>query len=875
MLLLPRTYHPSTEVTDCGPEGGDLSGVVLSQNQGRTFDLVLSTADGDTNFAPDPNFERDRINAKPASWVFYTDANGGRADTFKVQVHAPLGTNRALRVEWRVSTSGINATKRVAARMVPDTARIACTPAEPYTVAARTDVTQSNGAGVRAAIEWYDENGEQISVSESAPLGSTGIKVPVLNATAPVDAVSMIPRVSMDSPSSGGGAIITGKFYIDSALVLKGTFATPFTTPAYFDGDTSVSYQWNGVPGNSSSSKLVTVSNTNTFNDFVAGDATVYWQTFQLPQNYIRGTGDTAKVPRLSGLQVFVGVDNTCKQAATVDWRIECYLDNAWTFVAKGTSIGTSLEGEEVWFNIYFDTPIDIEKEWVTNQNIFRFSVNGREAFDTTVNQEVEYDGAQVIIDNVAYTVVPDISPVPLQEGGLYPFMANGVPSLLFVEPGSERVLYSVQQGVNRFWYSTPNPLSDTTKLYTADGVTPIQNDGNDVSLLFRILAEVADEGTDFLGNLYRSSVTHNKVTFLDTFDPTAKNKFWLSKPNPSRYAVESLYFDLTTADDATARVVDHILLDPITPGVVFHVYFSNEETPGTDEESWENLLWSPVLKTFELNQRESFALPTPVTAKYIKLEFSHLQAQSYSPGNFQKPTIYKKHPKWVLDFFLMQQNMDLPTASRIEIVYDALDLAFSYYRDDITQEPDRATATILANPFTKQEVRKLVKRKKNRRQLKQSLGKADPITLEAILLSFQPWLTKPGGLRKKVNSALAEYIGRTDLFDGNYPSEEITRSLGDTGNVSSLDREGMILEKTFPEMFFYLTCRHGYREALATFAQDRAYFVGVRNVAFTREEYFTITDDSLYIEDGGDNVNVERNDFELDDLVWVTSKDA
>jgi hypothetical protein len=80
--------------------------------------------------------------------------------------------------------------------------------------------------------------------------------------------------------------------------------------------------------------------------------------------------------------------------------------------------------------------------------------------------------------------------------------------------------------------------------------------------------------------------------------------------------------------------------------------------------------------------------------------------------------------------------------------------------------------------------------------------------------------------------------------------------------DVSTLNRDQVVLEQDYPVMFFYLTARHKYREVQAPFSHDRAYFVGIRELSFIRQHYATATDDRLYVESNVDTANAERNDF-------------
>lgn len=419
------------------------------------------------------------------------------------------------------------------------------------------------------------------------------------------------------------------------------------------------------------------------------------------------------------------------------------------------------------------------------------------------------------------------------------------------------RIGFTGVANIPEVWYSVPNPRSTTgDKTYAADGTTPRQDSGRDISVMFRVLADVADSGRDFLGNTYRSAVTRNRITNVATGPSGDRDTFYLSAPQPSRFAVVSNYFDMRDLN-GNAVVIDGVLIAPTTPGVSLNIYYSNDNQPGTDPASWDNLLWTHVPKTYQMVARANFAFPAPITAKYIKVEYSHLQARYYAPGNFQKPITYKKYPKWVTDYFLarvLSRNTEDPLiARRVEVVYDALDFAYNYYRDDLISGPDRPSLGGDIIPVLKAEDESL---------------NIDFVTLAKIKIAFAPYLEQPG-LTGRDDYILASYLQTVVPID--YPVEEIDRTRAAVNQVSSLNREASLLEKEFPQMFFYVPCRHTYRVAQARFDQDRAYFVGVSEIAFTRERFDSRSDASVYIESTGDLVNVERNDFETVDFSWVT----
>jgi hypothetical protein len=461
-----------------------------------------------------------------------------------------------------------------------------------------------------------------------------------------------------------------------------------------------------------------------------------------LPSNFRRGE----TIPDVTGMQLCMTVANADEFQASLRLIVDDVV------VGEATCIGAHTEGQYIWVDVYFPTPIKVEEDWL--QRDWNFAVQAA-----------------------------------------YPLHGSGSPF-------------------------QPN---------------------------YRLLASTADSGEDFLGNKYRSFVRRNDILRLGP-----ENSFWLSKPNPSKYAVECLYFDMRAFNDEPS-VIDRIMLDPITPGVYFHLYYSNDGDPGTTTEEWERKLWRPVAKTFKAERRQEHALPEPIAAKYVCLEFSHLQGQHYSPGTFHQPTVYKKHPKWVLDYFLAQGERvtdDHYVARNVNVVYNAFDIAYNYYVDDLLQDPTNpeklqpSQSNLTTFLTDRNDVSDLV----------------EPETLQSIRLALSPYQSAPGSLAKGAEYLLGLYSEETPSI--NYPVERLDRQVADITQVSTLNRDALLVEAHYPAMFFYLTSRHKYRELRSSFRDDRAYFVGIRELAFTRERYSVASDSEMYVEIVGDYANVFRNDF-------------
>jgi hypothetical protein len=569
------------------------------------------------------------------------------------------------------------------------------------------------------------------------------------------------------------------------------------------------------------------------------------YQEAALPSNYVRGTDATEQIiPRLSGWSVLVDVADGQATEATLDWTIQYQVFGiGWITAASGTTIGAPADGRKVWFDVYVDNPVPVNNEMLSNRIRFGFRAPVDPGLDPI---EGTYDGSLAIVGAESYSVrlIPGV-PYPTQHGGYDGF--------LYEHPSNRTLTWYPKRGINRIWFANPNPLAQTfSQAYAADGTTPLDPAG--ISVNFRVLGLTADEGVDFLGNNYRAAVVSLTINNTDALDSAAQDKSWLSKPNPSRFAVESLYYN-TTQPDGTGRVIDNVLVDPETPGVYFSVYYSNEDGVPTTEAEWENKLWIRVPANFRALIRERHTLPAPIIAKFVKVEFTHLQARSYSPGDFAKPVSYKKHPKWVLDYFLARLDADKArqeiTGSSVAVIYDALQLAYDYYVDDLHTS---ANQPVEIDSSYRQTVQSFINARDD------FSDQVDPQALAQINLVMDPYRSHPATFSKD-NYLLGVYA-QANANALTYPTERTALTGVPTTDVNALRNAAVIYENDYPVMFFFITCRHKYREIVAPLETDKAYFVGIKQIAFTRERYDVATDTEQYIEPAGDLTNMERNDF-------------
>ncbi len=78
----------------------------------------------------------------------------------------------------------------------------------------------------------------------------------------------------------------------------------------------------------------------------------------------------------------------------------------------------------------------------------------------------------------------------------------------------------------------------------------------------------IEDVGVDVLGNQFRTAIQTYSAS--NTLDGSATP--WYSQPNPSKFAVEALYFKLDE------EIIDEIYINPITYGPDMHFYYSDED---------------------------------------------------------------------------------------------------------------------------------------------------------------------------------------------------------------------------------------------------------------------------------------------------------
>ena len=410
----------------------------------------------------------------------------------------------------------------------------------------------------------------------------------------------------------------------------------------------------------------------------------------------------------------------------------------------------------------------------------------------------------------------------------------------------------TIVTNVTHLFYTAPNPLASIdVDAHHFDG-SPIVTGG--ASLLFNIMALVVDGDIDILENRYRSIVIPQVVENVDSqTSPGIISTAWRSRPNPSTFAIERLYADISTVDEGPT-VFDTILLDPETPGVQFNVYYSSDGDPVVDTADWDNKLWTHVPAVYHATNRDTYYMPRPVTSRYVKIEFTNLQSRQYIPKS-DAPIVYDKFPSWVVLYFLLnvaatRVSEDYYIGRQQNVVFDFVNFAYQYYAQDIVQRP-------LNPPAVLQQVADELQ------TALQTSTQMDVTTLSQISQNLFPWESAPvlQGTSDFLPGVSASSLGPTSQAL-NYPTEQGAPSFSPTplsvsGNyVSSRIKDPLIAQKIQQDMFFYLTCRHAYQSVSAQFQNNRAYFAGVNELAFLRTNFSIPIDTPVYYEVFGDEQN-------------------
>jgi hypothetical protein len=388
----------------------------------------------------------------------------------------------------------------------------------------------------------------------------------------------------------------------------------------------------------------------------------------------------------------------------------------------------------------------------------------------------------------------------------------------------------------------------------------------------------LGDGGIDILGNSYRTVLEPDRYAPTTMIDGNLST-FWQSQTNPSRFAVENLYFDIRD-NTGGPSTIDEIYIDPITAGCLMHIYWANDEpgTPPVEQQIEDWRLWNPIPRHFILTKGHH-SLKQSITAKYIKLEFTKLIPQPYKALELPfKPVRYKTHPSWVQEYITKSldiQTKDAPIdfSNQTQVTLDYINLGV--INPNITKLDPEIPSNI--EDYLAENIDGYHQNFETYRIWDKRLTNEDASVvktekeqgIEIHLNLFTEDLAQTLSSSGFINKFLANQ-GTDGLFSPEAPLVE-----KQLVSVSSRnDRTPADEEKNYPDMWFPRTARHAYKILEAQRDSDIGYNVAIREISFHRRDATFPVDSPFYVDTLIDDVNIESNTFVLADWRLVVSEE-
>jgi hypothetical protein len=380
----------------------------------------------------------------------------------------------------------------------------------------------------------------------------------------------------------------------------------------------------------------------------------------------------------------------------------------------------------------------------------------------------------------------------------------------------------------------------------------------------------VPNSGVDLLGNAYRTeAVTYDSSKSYDG----AENTYWQSQINPSKFAVESLYFDIRTGSNPS--FIDEFYIDPLTPECLMHVYYSDDDS---NSDNWDNKLWTPVPRHYLL-KRGNFKLVETIYAKYIKLEFTKLNTipynvlqlpvkldvtyrtfpswvESYIYANpsgryndpLENPAIYKRVPTNITNLGLLPPNVD---KLKDEVPKSILDFVQKNRKTSVLSEYQ-----VWKNPETNKSNTPVLGR-----EIILYPNSSSNLYQQNLVNTIKPNL---------IDNKYRKSITVEDSVNWIPENPIVAKPL--VAVATKTDRTKIVEEKNWPDMWFMRKCRHAYKVIQAPRSSSVGYYVGIREVKFYKKDKTAKSDEFSYRESLIDNSTIEKNTFYQKDWRWTIS---
>lgn len=284
----------------------------------------------------------------------------------------------------------------------------------------------------------------------------------------------------------------------------------------------------------------------------------------------------------------------------------------------------------------------------------------------------------------------------------------------------------------------------------------------------------------------------------------------------------------------------------------------------------WDYKLWTPVPRHYTL-QRGNIKLPNPITAKFIKIEFTKFTPSPY-PALYRDnlpPVRYRSYPTWVLEYIgsVDQANSikKLKDIINNQVIIDNKNLGIT--NPDITKlsEETRKSLVDFINNQTTSTVLSNYETWKPGVATQSNVDTQDPKVYPNTLFAQSLLSTVTNFTVQGEN-----FINRNVSSGSSFRQERSIEPRPLLPIVSKSDRSLVELEKTRSDFWFPKICRHGYKVIETKRDFKVAYYVSIREVKFYRRNQTSAFDDRVYFETLADVSNTESNTFVQGDWRYI-----
>jgi len=389
-----------------------------------------------------------------------------------------------------------------------------------------------------------------------------------------------------------------------------------------------------------------------------------------------------------------------------------------------------------------------------------------------------------------------------------------------------------------------------------------------------QVIAEIEDFvpnfGVDVLGNSYTTDL---KTYSANQAWDGEENTYWQSQINPSRFAVESLYFDVSDNDEPS--LVDEVYLDPLTPECLMHIYYSNDDS---NSDNWDNKLWIPVPRHYLLTKGNVKLFET-IRTKYIKLEFTKLNVLPYNtlslPIELNKT--YRMYPSWVESYIFQTQTMRPADPLTDNSIYGEVNPSvynLGIVRPTVSKLEDEVPKTILNfirenRKTTTLSEYQVWKNPDTNKDAEKNPQTGQPINLYPNSNSnlYQQQILNT--VKLKDLDAKWKYLRQREDNNNWIPEWPIQKKYMVAVSTKD-DRTPIVQEKNWPDMWFMRKCRHAYKIVQAPRTASVGYHVAIREVKFYKRDKTAKNDDISYVENILDEGNISKNTWYQNDWRWT-----